>query len=314
MELPFLDILLKISNNTIVTDIYYKKTDTHQYLNFESCHPAHTKRNIPYCMARRICAIVLDEQLRKLRLDELKIYLLQQKYPLQLIQNGINRACELTIAELRTPKEQRNEDEIIPVVTTHDPSMSNMFNMIKSNLPILHQSSNMKIWAKTESIINSKRQPKNLKRHLTSAKFDMLEKTPLVSVCGDSRCGVCSREHFNYLEVGSKKCFNNGKEFTVNMDMNCKSENLIYCSTCINCRENYIGQTGNSLCERVRVHKQQIRQPQYRQIPLSEHLEKCANGKFKIFPLFKCPGKTELYRKELEKKLIKVFSAKLNSI
>ena len=163
-----------------------------------------TKLLYIYCMARRICAIVLDEQLRKLRLEELKKYLLQQKYPLQLIQDGINRACELTIAELRTPKEQRNEDEIIPVVTTHDPSMPNMFNMIKSNLPILHQSSNMKILAKTESIINSKRQPKNLKRHLTSAKFDMLKKTPLVSVCGDSRCGVCSREHFNYLEVGSK--------------------------------------------------------------------------------------------------------------
>ena len=60
-QLPFL-------GNQITTDIYYKSTDTHQYLNFHSCHPSHTKRNIPYCMARRICAIVSDNHIRDLRL------------------------------------------------------------------------------------------------------------------------------------------------------------------------------------------------------------------------------------------------------
>ena len=33
-----------------------------------------------------------------------------------------------------------------------------------------------------------------------------------------------------------------------------------------------------------------------------------------VFPLFKCPGKTEEYRKELEKKFIKIFGAKFNAI
>ena len=313
LELPFLDILIKLSNNKIITDIYYKKTDTHQYLNFESCHPSHTKRNIPYCMARRVCSIVLDKTLRKRRLEELKMYLLQQKYPLKLIDDSIERTNKMSTNQLRTPKEHTTDDDILPFVTTHDPSLPNAFKFIKSNFPILHQSETMKNLVTEESIIYSRRQPKNLKRQLTKARFDIVENISSVQICGDSRCGVCSRDNYNYLEIGSTKYFKNGKKFTVNANMTCKSENLLYCITCVNCKENYIGQTGNSVCERVRIHKQQIRQPEYRQIPLSEHLDICAGGKFKIFPFFKCTEPTEEYRKELERKFIKVFDAKLNA-
>lgn len=66
-QLPFLDILILKSGR------HYKSTDTHQYLNCHSCHPSHTKRKIPYCMARRICAIVSDHNIREVRLKELKM-------------------------------------------------------------------------------------------------------------------------------------------------------------------------------------------------------------------------------------------------
>ena len=144
-------------------------------------------------------------------------------------------------------------------------------------------------------------------------KHSIVENIISVQICCNSPCGVCSRDNYNYLEIGSTKYFKNGKKCTVNANMTCKSENLLYCITCVNCKENYIGQTGNSVCERVRIHKQQIRQPEYRQIPLSEHLDICAGGKFKIFPFFKCTEPTEEYRKELERKFIKVFDAKLNA-
>lgn len=312
IELPFLDILLKVKDNKILTDIYYKKTDSHQYLNFASCHPAHTKRNIPYCLARRICAIVVDSELRKIRLEELEKYLREQNYPLLLIKDGIKKACQLSITELRTPKTRETED-IIPLVTTHDPSMPETFKMVKARLPILYQSDKMKELAPPESIINSRRQSKNLKRHLTKAKFDLPEKLPKATVCKDPRCGVCTLDNYNYLEEGSKKRFKCGKEFVLNKDTNCKSENMVYCITCVGCKENYIGQTGNQISERIRVHKQQIRHPKYRQIPLSKHLDECAGGKFKFFPLYRCINGTETYRKELEKKFIRIFKPKLNA-
>ena len=46
-ELPFLDILIYKEGTAIETDIYHKQTDTFQYLHYSSCHPRHTKNNIP---------------------------------------------------------------------------------------------------------------------------------------------------------------------------------------------------------------------------------------------------------------------------
>ena len=67
--------------NKLSTDIYYKPTDTHQCLNFKSCHPRHVKNNIPYCLAKRICDIVIEKELREQRLKELTIFLRKQNYP-----------------------------------------------------------------------------------------------------------------------------------------------------------------------------------------------------------------------------------------
>ena len=48
-ELPFLDItVIKDHDNSIARDIFYKKTNSHRYLDFCSCHRHHTKVNVPY--------------------------------------------------------------------------------------------------------------------------------------------------------------------------------------------------------------------------------------------------------------------------
>ena len=88
-ELPFLDILIIKRDQTIVTDIFYKITDSKQYLNFKSCHPKHTKINIPFSLARRICTIVSDKALLRQRLSELANILLKRKYPKKCYCNRI---------------------------------------------------------------------------------------------------------------------------------------------------------------------------------------------------------------------------------
>ncbi|XP_056017979.1 uncharacterized protein LOC125668012 isoform X3 [Ostrea edulis] len=94
------DILIVKEGVKIITDLYYKNTDSHQYLMFNSCHPSHTKRNIPFNMARRICTIVIDEDHRNTRLSELKIFLCRQKYPPKLIETVIQKAKETPTTEL----------------------------------------------------------------------------------------------------------------------------------------------------------------------------------------------------------------------
>ena len=56
-QVPFLDTLIKRNENGIWTEIYQKPTETQRCLPFTSSHQNHCKRNIPLCLARRICTI-----------------------------------------------------------------------------------------------------------------------------------------------------------------------------------------------------------------------------------------------------------------
>ena len=86
-KLPFLDILVIKINRKLETDIYFKPTDSKQYLLFTSCHPKHTRVNIPYNLAKRICTIVSNPSTRDHRLKEMKEILIKRQYPLNLINN-----------------------------------------------------------------------------------------------------------------------------------------------------------------------------------------------------------------------------------
>ena len=40
--------------NQLVTDLYVKPTDTHQYLHASSCHVSHCKKSMPFSQALRL--------------------------------------------------------------------------------------------------------------------------------------------------------------------------------------------------------------------------------------------------------------------
>ena len=71
----FLDLVIYKNGENVATDIYYKDTDTKQYLNYKSNHPRHVKNNIPFNLARRIRNIVSEDEIREKRLKELETYL-----------------------------------------------------------------------------------------------------------------------------------------------------------------------------------------------------------------------------------------------
>ena len=41
-----LDLVIKLTDGKIVTDLYCKSADSHQYLHYDSCHAEHIKRSI----------------------------------------------------------------------------------------------------------------------------------------------------------------------------------------------------------------------------------------------------------------------------
>ena len=58
-RISFLDLKIISSNSKVMTSLYSKPTDCHQYLHYKSSHPEHTKRSIIYSQTlgvKRVCS------------------------------------------------------------------------------------------------------------------------------------------------------------------------------------------------------------------------------------------------------------------
>ena len=306
-KLPFLDIMVIKCGTSIITDIYFKSTDSKQYLNFNSCHPKTTKTNIPFSLARRICTIVSDSNILKIRLQELASTLRSRHYPDQVIKTGILKAFEIPRnALLNTHKEV--EINITPFISTYNPKNREVFGILKANMHIFKQDNTMNRIMKNTKFIKGKRQLPNLRRILMKSEFNENNTPPCVSKCNEPRCGLCK----SIIEGSCLKL--KDKTFHVKEHMNCTVRNVLYVLICNGCKEFYIGQTGDKLRNRKTVHEQQIRDPSTRQMPVSKHIDNCCKTqpKFSIFPFYKFQTDDVSARLAKERYFIDVFSPKLN--
>ena len=104
-----------------------------------------------------------------------------------------------------------------------------MFRVIMDNLPILEADEKMRNILSNYKIIKSKRQPYNLKRLLTKAKFTSND-TCEVRKCTRPNCGLCI-----HLVEGNSFKFNCGINFIVHKNMTCEVKNVIYVMQCRSC-------------------------------------------------------------------------------
>jgi len=131
-KLSFLGILIIKQGTNISSDIYFKPTDTNQYLNYRSWHPQHTKNSVPY-FARRIWTIVSDPITKEQRLSELENHLVTRNYQRKIKDSGIQKANQIPKEALLKVQDKEQKD-IVPYVSTFNPNTSEMFGVLKSSL------------------------------------------------------------------------------------------------------------------------------------------------------------------------------------
>ena len=252
--LNFLDIsILLHENGEIETDIFYKETNSHDYLNYESHHPQHIKDNIPYNLAKRIIVFCTNYEKEKQRLDELKKWLINCGYPNKLIDKKFHNA------RLQGPANKSTiNDQKITFISTfsskYDPK-----NIAKKCENLLNNSKNDKIKSifKDVRIISALRQPKNLLRQLTSAKFESNPSPRLVGLkkCASKKCLLCKM----YIIECSSFITSNNVKWDIKTEITCNSINVIYFLTCLCCKiTTYIGKT-NNMRKRMNCHISEIR-------------------------------------------------------
>ena len=142
------------------TDVYYKPTNSHDYLHFDSFHQKHTLHNIPYCLAKRIVVFCSDNDIMNHRLSELKKLLIQCKYPENIIDKGIFNA------QLQGPAPPKTEkDNIIAYVHWNMGNFS-FHHILQTTSSLLRNadSEHIKEVFKDVRFIEAVSQPKNILR------------------------------------------------------------------------------------------------------------------------------------------------------
>ena len=310
-SISFLDVQVYIEDSKVKTDIFYKPTDSHNFLRFDSCHPRHTKTNIPFGQARRICTIVSDVGKRDTRLNELRSYLTAQKYPLTVIDSGIERAIQIPREELLRPKERNEEKSILPFISTYNPNNTGISSVIKDNLSILKTDDKWKNILERNKFINCYRSPPSLGSLLTRSKFTSCQEIGGAFKCKKSRCGCCKN-----MEECNQIKFENGFEFHIKSRITCQTKNVIYCLKCAGCNRLYIGQTKMELRFRMTLHRQHINDEDLGRLYVSKHIRECAKTDipFRVTPFFKMNANaTEIERETKERQFIVKFKPSLNS-
>ena len=77
-------------------------------------------------------------------------------------------------------------------------------------------------------------------------------------------------------------------------------------------KKSILRETGCLVKERISVYRQHIRQPQYQQIKVEEHLRFCSSGEFQMFPFLQIKQENKLLRKAYEDYFIDRFKPLLN--
>ena len=112
--LNFLDVkIIWHEDNSVETDIYYKVTNTHDYLPYNNAHSDHTKNNVPCNLAKRFIVFVFSPEEVIIQLDKLRQFSKECKYPEHVISKSIFNA------RLRGPApDPERSKHVIVFVTT----------------------------------------------------------------------------------------------------------------------------------------------------------------------------------------------------
>ena len=244
-SIEFLDVLVIREGAGIKTDLFVKETDTHQYLDFSSCHTFHTKRGIPYGQALRIRRIVSDDQTFEARCGELSNWLVDRGYPERLVGEQIERAKVEDRDSLLNRNFSRNNDERDVLVLSYHPCLSKkVHTIIKNAHPILHiDKEHRQVFSEIPMV--SYRRAKSLSDILVRAMVKK-EQVPSDWGCrgcnGKSNCEVCQAitadTHFSSKVTGQTFQIRGGP-------FHCNSKNVVYLVQCRKCAIQYVGSCGS---------------------------------------------------------------------
>ncbi len=137
-SVSFLDILISINGNRLVTSVFYKPTDSHSYPLYSSSHPNHTKRSIPFSQFLRLRHLCSEDEDFHTKSLEMRDFFVQHGYPTSLLDTAFSKASQIPqSATLTNHVTNVTENNQIPLVLTFHPFNFKVSDTIRKNFHIL---------------------------------------------------------------------------------------------------------------------------------------------------------------------------------
>ena len=243
-KLNFLDVTVKVENQSLVTDLYTKPTDRNTYLPYNSAHPRHCMKGLPYGQFLRIRRICSKEEDFIRHAAKKAAQLIQKGYPkedlLESLLKSHNRDRGML---LKPPVVEDTKDEKVDVflTTTYNKTFPGLRNQVESTWDLLGRSSTTRHISETNLKV-SYRRPKNLRDHLVRSKLPKLDDQCQTkdsgprTKCENAKCRYCLRLN----KTGRVTSNTTGRTYTSMKNIDCMSNNLVYCINCKKCGKQYI--------------------------------------------------------------------------
>ena len=234
ISLNFLDFTVRKIQNRLETDLYVKPTDRNTYLPYNSAHPKHCMKGLPYgqfLRIRRICTRTTDFEKHAAKKAA---QLLQHKYPRDLLLDSMMHAWNNDRIELLNKESTETgqaESEKIFLTTCYNQKYGGLHDQVESTWDLLGRSCSTR-FIREKNLVVGYRRPKNMRDLLVRARLPPVLDTEFPTTskrdrekCEKSKCRYCARINTTgkICSAGDKKMHN------VMRNVNCHSNNLIYC-------------------------------------------------------------------------------------
>ena len=187
-SIAFLDVVFCISGDRITSCIYYKPTDSHSYLRYDSHHPKACRDNIPFSQflrLRRNCSGDADFNRESSRMAQ---FFADRGYPPEIVNRARIRASAIERQESLRSRESVTSSKI-PLVLPYNQIHCKISGIIHRNSKILSEDPEIGAIF-SGNIITAYKRTTNLRDSLVHSGLPQVE-LPGSFPCGKPRCVTC---------------------------------------------------------------------------------------------------------------------------
>ena len=256
IETSFMDLLIRLSAGRISTSIFYKPTDAHSYLDYNSSHSLSTRNSIPFSQFLRLRRLCMDDEDFASQCSLMVEFFRRRNYPASVLQHSLERAKSIPRQAALLPSPCSQEDRPIVVIPYHPHNLPikgillDNWYLLKND-PVVGE-------AFTSVPLVAYKRLSNIKDQLVRSRFrtppvNVTQSAPGTHPCTKQGCRACPFLDTDTTVRGPRSTFQIHRSF------HCQMCNVVYVISCRVCGKLYIGETERSFETRLKEHLSGVR-------------------------------------------------------